>query len=181
MGFSRVIVGLGNPGPEYVFTRHNLGFWAVDLLSDVYRIRVNKTAAHSLVGYGSIRGHNIALVKPKTYMNDSGRAVGAILKSEGLGSEHLLVMHDDMDIALGRVKLKTSGGDAGNNGIASIIETLGTREFDRLRIGLGPRPRHIGGADWVLSVFPEEQLEIAREGAQLAAERALEWLVLNKK
>jgi PTH1 family peptidyl-tRNA hydrolase len=134
-----------------------------------------------LVGYGSIRGHNIALVKPKTYMNDSGRAVGAILKSEGLGSEHLLVMHDDMDIALGRVKLKTSGGDAGNNGIASIIETLGTREFDRLRIGLGPRPRHIGGADWVLSVFPEEQLEIAREGAQLAAERALEWLVLNKK
>ena len=180
MGLSKVIVGLGNPGPEYAFTRHNLGFWAADLLSGMFRIPITKAAARSLVGYGSVRGNKVALAKPKTYMNESGRAIKALLHAEGLGPEHLLVLHDDMDIALGRVKFKSSGGDAGHNGIGSIIESLATEEFDRLRIGLGVRPRGVDGADWVLSSFLEDEMEIAREGAQAAADRVVEWVVGKK-
>ena len=180
MGPSKIIVGLGNPGPEYALTRHNLGFWAVDLLSGMLRIPIEKVSARSLVGYGSIRGARVALAKPKTYMNESGGAVRELLQSEGLGPGDLLVLHDDMDIALGRVKLKTVGGDAGHNGISDIIEALGTNEFSRLRIGLGVRPRNVDGADWVLEPFPGDEAETAKEGAQAAADRAVEWLVQQK-
>ncbi len=180
MGISKVIVGLGNPGPEYELTRHNLGFWTVDRLSGMWRIPVEKTAARSLVGYGSVRGNNVALVKPKTYMNESGRAVRALLGSEGICPEDILVLHDDMDIALGRVKFKSAGGDAGHNGIGSIIEYLGTDDFDRVRIGLGVRPRGVDGADWVLSPFLGDELEMAKTGVQEAADRAVEWLVRRK-
>jgi len=146
----------------------------------MFRIPIKKIAARSLVGYGSVRGSKVVLAKPKTYMNESGRAVKSLLNAEGVGPENLLVLHDDMDIALGRVKFKSTGGDAGHNGIGSIIDALATGKFDRLRIGLGVRPRGIDGADWVLSPFSEHEMESAREGAQSAADRAMEWVFQNK-
>ena len=180
MAASRIIIGLGNPGPEYALTRHNLGFWAVDLLSEIFRIPVEKKGARSLLGYGSVRGVHIVLVKPNTFMNESGRAVKAAVQLEGLGPADVLILHDDMDIALGHVKFSGAGGDAGHNGIASIIESLGTKEFDRVRIGLGVRPRNVDGADWVLSPFLDDEVEAARAGARESADRAVEWLAGKK-
>lgn len=176
MGPSKLIVGLGNPGPEYVLTRHNIGFWAMDRLSEMYRIPIREKSHHTVMGFGSVRGIRIALAKPQTYMNESGKAVRAILKSEGLRPLDMIVLHDDMDIALGRVKLSTTGGDAGHNGIGSIISSLGTGDFTRLRIGLGRRPEGVDGADWVLTPFVEEELEAVEAAVQEAAERAVEWV-----
>ena len=180
MGPSKLIVGLGNPGPEYALTRHNIGFWAMDRLSETYRIPIRKMSHRAVMGFGTLRGASVALAKPQTYMNESGKAVRAILKSEGLSASDLLVLHDDMDIALGRVKLSTTGGDAGHNGIGSIIEYLGTRDFARLRIGLGSRPREMKGTDWVLIPFLEEEIEDAQNAAEEAAERAAEWIFQHR-
>lgn len=180
MGPSKLIVGLGNPGPEYALTRHNVGFWAMDRLSEMYRIPIRKKSHHAIVGFGSLRGVHIALAKPQTYMNESGKAVRAILKSEGLDPLDMIVLHDDMDIGLGRVKLSTTGGDAGHNGIGSIIDSLETREFARLRIGLGRRPQGTDGAEWVLAPFLEEELEAAETAVQKSAERAAEWIFQSK-
>lgn len=180
MGLSKLIVGLGNPGPEYALTRHNVGFWAMDRLSEMYRIPIRKNSYHAVMGFGSVRGIQIGLAKPQTYMNESGKAVRAMLKSEGLGPSDVIVLHDDMDIALGRVKLNTTGGDAGHNGVGSIIDSLGMREFARLRIGLGRRPQGVEGADWVLTPFLEEELEAAETAVQEAAERAVDWVFMSK-
>lgn len=180
MGPSKMIVGLGNPGPEYALTRHNIGFWAIDKLSEAYRIPVRKMSRHSVVGLGTIRGVQVILAKPQTYMNLSGKAVRGLLDSEGLGPEDLIVLHDDMDIAFGRVKLSTTGGDAGHNGVGSVIEFLGTRDFARLRIGLGRRPSGMDGAEWVLTPFYEEELDTAHSSAEEAAERAAEWVSQRK-
>ena len=174
MASATLIVGLGNPGPEYALTRHNMGFWAIDRLAGALRIRVDTPAGHSLVGRAQIRGWRVILAKPQTFMNLSGKAVRALLKSEGLGPEDLILVHDDMDIALGRVKLNTTGGDAGHNGVASVLEHLATGDFRRLRIGLGRPPRDVEGADWVLSPFEESELEAAEAAAGEAADRVAE-------
>lgn len=173
MASATLLVGLGNPGPEYALTRHNVGFWALDRVSQANRIPVRTSRHHSLMGSGSIGGWRVVLAKPQTYMNLSGKAVEALLRAEGLGPESLIVLHDDMDIFLGRVKLSTTGGDAGHNGIGSIIETLGTQEFRRLRIGLGRPPKDVDGADWVLTPFLESEREAVEEAVALAAERAV--------
>lgn len=173
MASATLLVGLGNPGPEYALTRHNVGFWALDRVSQANRIPVRTSRHHSLMGSGSIGGRRVVLAKPQTYMNLSGKAVGALLRAEGLGPERLIVLHDDMDIFLGGVKLKTSGGDAGHNGIRSIIDSIGSEDFRRLRIGLGRPPRDVDGADWVLSPFQESEREAVEEAVALAAERAV--------
>ncbi len=180
MGLSKLIVGLGNPGPAYALTRHNVGFWALDRISEMYRIPIRANSHHAVMGSGSVRGVQIGLAKPQTYMNESGKAVRSMLKSEGLGPQDVIVIHDDMDIALGRVKLSTTGGDAGHNGIGSIIDSLGTREFARLRIGLGRRPQGVDGVDWVLTPFLEEELEAVETAVQQAAERAVDWVFQRK-
>lgn len=180
MSLSKLIVGLGNPGPEYALTRHNVGFWAMDRIAEMYRIPIRTSSHHAIMGSGSVRGVRIGLVKPQTYMNHSGKAVRSILNAEGIGPGDVIVLHDDMDIALGRVKLSTTGGDAGHNGIASLIASLGTREFARLRIGLGRRPLGVDGADWVLSPFREEELEAIETAVQEAAERAVDWVFQGK-
>jgi PTH1 family peptidyl-tRNA hydrolase len=145
----------------------------VDRISQAHRIPVRTPRHHSLAGAGSIGGLRVVLAKPQTYMNLSGKAVRALLRAEGLGPESLIVLHDDMDIFLGRVKYNTTGGDGGHNGIRSIIEALGTREFRRLRIGLGRPPADVEDrSDWVLSPFLESEREAIEEAVVMAAERA---------
>jgi len=172
MASATLIVGLGNPGPEYALTRHNVGFWALDRVSQLHRIPISRSRHSAITGSGAIRGWRVILAKPQTYMNLSGKAVRALLDSEGLGPENLIVLHDDMDILLGRVKLKTSGGDAGHFGLRSIIDYLGTEDFRRLRIGLGRPPQGVDGADWVLSPFLSSETEAIEAGVAEAAERA---------
>ncbi len=180
MAARTVILGLGNPGTEYALTRHNVGFWALDRLSACHRIPLDQDRHFGLTGAGNIRGWKVLLAKPMTYVNLSGKAAKSLLAAEGLGAGGLIVLHDDMDIALGRVKLKFSGGDAGHHGVESIIHSLGTEEFHRLRIGIGRPPEEADPAEWLLSPLLEEELEAIQNAVSIAADRVVEMIEGNK-
>ncbi len=172
-----LIVGLGNPGTEYALTRHNLGFWAVDRMASAHRVSMNDSKHHSILGSGSLRGWKFILAKPQTFMNLSGKAVKSLMLGEGLGPEDLLVMHDDMDIELGRLKFKKSGGDAGHHGVGSVIHSLGTDAFCRLRIGVGRPPRGVNGADWLLDSFLDHELNAVEPVVEEAVQRAVYFVI----
>lgn len=157
-----LIVGLGNPGGEYRGTRHNVGFDAIDLLADRHRIRINRGKHRGLVGIGTIAGHAVVLVKPTTYMNLSGRAVAPLAREYGLKPERVFVIADDKDLDCGRLRLKLKGSAGGHNGHKSLIESLGTQEYPRIKIGIGSGRR--GEAiDHVLGNFNrEERIEVDR-------------------
>ena len=152
-----LIVGLGNPGPEYATTRHNVGFMAVDSLAGDVTWKKEKNA---LTARGEIAGHAVIFVKPQTYMNSSGLAVQALMTFYKLPLENLIVIHDDMDLKNGVMRVKVGGGSAGHNGIKSIDAAVGN-EYTRIRIGIG-HPRDfessIDPSDWVLGRFTDSQL-----------------------
>lgn len=173
------VLGLGNPGPQYELTRHNAGFLAVDTLAEKHRIRLDQHGYHALWGDGTIDGCAILLAKPLTYMNVSGVAARALSQGRDLSPEHLIVVHDEIDLPLGRIKTKFGGGDAGNRGVASIIERLQTERFHRVRIGVGRAERKEDMADYLLSRFEEEEFpEVNRvlEDAVLRIEQKLKQL-----
>lgn len=154
-----LIVGLGNPGDEYRNTRHNVGFMAVDYLAQK---ETNwKKEKNALTMRVEIDGANVILVKPQTFMNNSGEAVGALMNFYKIPLENIVVIHDDMDLKVGDVREKVGGSSAGHNGIKSIDNAIG-REYRRIRIGIG-HPRDfdslINPADWVLGKFDAEQLK----------------------
>jgi peptidyl-tRNA hydrolase, PTH1 family len=152
-----LILGLGNPGPRYELTRHNAGFLALDNLADKYKIKLTQHKYRSLYGKGEIEGFPVILAKPMTYMNESGKAVKALLSAFNLSSEQILVTHDDIDLPLGKIKTKLKGGDGGQLGVRSTIETLQTREFYRVRIGVDRPEDREDIVDYVLSPFTEEE------------------------
>ena len=156
-GLQFLIVGLGNPGPEYATTRHNVGFMAVDAMAGDVTWKKEKDA---LTAKGEIAGHPVIFAKPQTFMNDSGRAVLALMTFYKLPLENLVVIHDDMDLKNGDMRTKIGGGSAGHNGIKSIDAAVG-REYKRIRIGIG-HPRDFESpmdpVDWVLGKFSTEQL-----------------------
>ncbi|MBI3813275.1 MAG: aminoacyl-tRNA hydrolase [Nitrospinae bacterium] len=156
----KLIVGLGNYGKKYEDTRHNIGFTAVDRLASKYSIHVNKKSNFSLIGKGVIEVEDVLITKPHTYMNRSGMAVSSIFTDYSLMPSDLIVVHDDIDLQVGRVKKKFGGGDAGHRGIRSIIESIGTGDFYRIRIGVGRPPENIEASDYVLSPFHRDELEI---------------------
>ncbi len=152
-----LIVGLGNPGAEYKMTRHNVGFMALDVLAGADAVWKNEKNA--LTARVDINGHRVILAKPQTFMNNSGVAVLALMTFYKIPLENLIVVHDDMDIAVGSVREKIGGGSAGHNGIKSIDANVG-RDYRRIRIGVG-HPRDldlkIDPSDWVLGQFDSEQ------------------------
>ena len=152
-----LILGLGNPGPRYELTRHNAGFLVLDNLADKYKIKLTQHKYRSLYGEGEIEGLPVILAKPMTYMNESGKAVKALLSAFNLSPEQILVTHDDIDLPLGKIKTKLKGGDGGQLGIRSTIETLQTREFYRVRIGVDRPEDREDIVDYVLSSFTEEE------------------------
>jgi len=152
-----LILGLGNPGPRYELTRHNAGFLVLDNLADKYKIKLTQHKYRSLYGKGEIEGLPVILAKPMTYMNESGKAVKALLSAFNLSPEQILVTHDDIDLPLGKIKIKLKGGDGGQLGIRSTIETLQTREFYRVRIGVDRPEDREDIVDYVLSPFTEEE------------------------
>jgi PTH1 family peptidyl-tRNA hydrolase len=152
-----LILGLGNPGPRYELTRHNAGFLVLDNLADKYKIKLTQHKYRSLYGKGEIEGFPVILAKPMTYMNESGKAVKALLSAFNLSSEQILVTHDDIDLPLGKIKTKLKGGDGGQLGVRSTLETLGTREFYRVRIGVDRPEDREDIVDYVLSPFTEEE------------------------
>ena len=164
---TKLIVGLGNPGPKYTWTRHNAGFMVLDRLAQLSGIPVAKKAFSGLYGEGNWQGERLLLLKPQTFMNLSGRSAAAALRFHKLSLSDLIVIHDDLDIPFGQLRLKEGGGHGGHNGLRSLMQELGGGGFLRLRVGVG-RPVHGDAADYVLSPFArEEQLLLYRveEGA----------------
>ncbi|MBU6459297.1 MAG: aminoacyl-tRNA hydrolase [Proteobacteria bacterium] len=147
MSFIRLIVGLGNPGREYESTRHNAGFWWLDDLSKNIDVKLGmQVKHHALVGQARVEKQDVWLVKPQTFMNDSGLAVGALSRFYHVAADEILVVHDELDLPPGVIRLKQAGGHGGHNGLRSIIASLGSSDFWRLRIGIG----HPGSREKVL-------------------------------
>ncbi|GLI37340.1 aminoacyl-tRNA hydrolase [Geobacter hydrogenophilus] len=154
---TRLIIGLGNPGPKYQWTRHNAGFMVLDHLSRIMGTSVAKKNFSGLYGEGSWHGDRLLLLKPQTFMNLSGRSAAEALRFHKLTLSDLIVIHDDLDIPFGRVKLKEGGGHGGHNGLRSLMQELGGGGFVRVRIGVG-RPVRGDAADYVLANFSSAEM-----------------------
>ena len=153
-----LVVGLGNPGPQYATTRHNLGFLVADILAD--RIgsgfKVHKKSGAE-VTTGRLGGKSVVLAKPRTYMNESGRQVGPLAKFYSVAPADVIVLHDELDVDFGRIRLKFGGGVAGHNGLRSVSSALVTNDFGRVRIGVGRPPGRQSGASFVLENFNSKE------------------------
>ena len=159
----RLVVGLGNPGEAYSKTRHNAGFMVADKISDAFSIALVKGKFDARFGIGSVNGVKIVLAKPMAYMNRSGPQVQNIARYFRILCEDMLVVHDDIDLAFGRLKIKEKGGDGGHKGVRSIIDAFGGGDFTRLRIGVG-RPEVGGNAvDYVLGKFTIEEKNVLNQ------------------
>ena len=168
-----LVVGLGNPGSKYWNTRHNVGYAAMDALAESLHARVDRVKFQGLTGTAEYKGHKLVLLKPTTYMNLSGRSVDAAAKFYKIPPERILVMLDDISLEPGRLRVRKSGSAGGHNGLKSIISSLGSQEFPRIRIGVGEKPHpDYDLADWVLSVFPLSEREAMAEVYRRAAEAA---------
>ena len=146
-----LIVGLGNPGEEYEHTRHNAGFDAVDAIAEEVGARYWKTECGSLTAKGVWRDQDIVIAKPQSYMNTSGGPVKQLMNAYGVEPDRLIVIHDELDIDPGTVRVKFGGGHAGHNGLRSICDKLGSRDWARVRVGIGRPPGRMSVVDWVLS------------------------------
>ncbi len=167
------VVGLGNPGRNYSGTRHNIGFDTVELLADRNDIRLNKIKFKSIYGEGIIGGEKVIILKPQTYMNNSGMAVLDLYNFYKMPLENIIVIVDDVDIEFGTIRIRKKGSDGGHNGLKSIIYKLGSQDFPRIKIGIGKKEEGQDLADFVLSKFSKEEkpyIEEAMLKAALAAE-----------
>lgn len=155
----RVIIGLGNPGPEYQKTPHNVGFWTLELLAERWGMTFSRFIHMSRVGEQQRNGERVLLVQPQTYMNLSGKVAGELLDSYRLSASDFVVVHDDLDLPPGRIRIKRGGGGAGGNrGVASIIEGLGSKDFARVKVGVGRPTGRSSAVDFVLRCFtPQEE------------------------
>ena len=172
----RLIVGLGNPGPEYQWTPHNLGFLAVDEIANRASIRVERPEGKALVGRGKVAGEEVVLAKPQTYMNLSGISVRELLGKYELGPESLLALYDERDLPWGMIRISERGSPGTHNGAKSLTSAVGTPEFARLRLGCGPDHPVSDLAAYVLRPMKKAELEVAAEMIADAAD-AVELLV----
>ncbi len=154
-----LIVGLGNPGPEYERTRHNVGFMLIDLLASQSQTQVKRLECKALVGRCEFAGRMAELAKPQTYMNLSGDAVSCLIAKEARSIEKLIVISDDLALPYGKIRIRTKGSHGGQNGLRSIIDRLKTQEFIRLRIGIGPDHEIRDAANFVLDRFTKAESE----------------------
>lgn len=173
-----IVVGLGNPGARYRNTRHNVGWWCIDELAGRSGIAIGGGNRHTDLGEGYLRGMQITLARPLTFMNKSGDAVSYLLRRYNATPRQLIVIADDMALLPGRLRVRAQGGAGGQNGLKSIISATGTNEFTRVRIGIG-RPFDRGDEiDHVLTTFPQDELELVKEAVITAAD-AVEILVTD--
>jgi PTH1 family peptidyl-tRNA hydrolase len=170
----KIIVGLGNPTREYEGTRHNVGFSVIQRISDEYGIPVETKKHKALIGKGIIEGEKVILAKPQTYMNLSGESVREMLSYYKCDNSDLLVIYDDISLDVGRIRLRAKGSAGGHNGIKNIIANLGTDVFDRIKVGVGEKPKNMDLVDYVLGRFSKDELELIRDGADRACLAAAE-------
>lgn len=165
-----IVVGLGNPTGRYEGTRHNVGFDAVDYLVDEYRVPSSGVKHKAMYGKGVIAGQKVILAKPLTYMNLSGESVAELVNYYKVDPQsELVVIYDDITLEPGQIRVRKKGSAGGHNGIKSIISCLGTDQFQRIRIGVGEKPKNWDLADYVLSVFSKEERPLVEEGIKHAA------------
>jgi peptidyl-tRNA hydrolase, PTH1 family len=166
----KILVGLGNPGTPYQWTRHNIGFRVVDRLAEEHRISIGHKRFKAEWGKGRIRLEEVVLLKPLTFMNLSGSAVRKVVDFYKMGIEDLVVIHDDLDLAFGSLRIKRWGGDGGHQGIRSIMDSMGGNNFLRLKVGIGRPPPGMDPADYVLSSFGGTERHPLEEIVSRAAE-----------
>ncbi len=168
----KLIVGLGNPGQNYAANRHNVGFQCLDTFARGHGIAFSQRLRLALVGQGEVAGVSVTLAKPRTYMNLSGRAVTSLLNQLRLRPDDLIVIHDDLDLPLGQIRLRPRGGSGGHKGMQSIIQALGSQEFVRLRVGID-RPAGDDVMDYVLGNFSADERPLVEAARQQVAEALL--------
>lgn len=172
-----IIAGLGNPGPEYEGTRHNAGFDVIDRLADQYNISVEERKHRAYCGRGIIAGQKVILVKPQTYMNLSGESIRSVLEYYKVDeTQEFLVAFDDISLDVGQIRIRKKGSAGGHNGIKNIIAQTGTTEFQRIKIGVGEKPKKYDLADYVLGHFSKAEREQMEEGYSRAV-KAIELIV----
>lgn len=171
-----LIIGLGNPGREYRETRHNVGFMLLDRLTVKLHARFSRLQSKALVASANYQECKIILAKPQTFMNLSGQSVKGLLHFYKLPLENLLIAHDDLDLPVGAIRIRPDGSSAGQKGMTSTIERLGTNEFPRLRLGIGRPPGQMQAPDYVLQEFSGDDLIIISETLNRAVEAALTWV-----
>lgn len=175
-----IIVGLGNPRKEYDNTRHNIGFALIDTLADEYNIKMTDVKHKALTGKGIINGQKVILAKPLTFMNLSGESVRPMVDYYKVDPEtELIVISDDISLSPGAIRVRKKGSAGGHNGLKNIIQHLGTENFQRIRIGVGEKPKQFDLADYVLGHFPKEEMPLMKDGLT-KAEEAIELIVNGK-
>ena len=172
-GVEWLLVGLGNPGDKYDNTRHNVGFAAIDQLAEELRVPVQKLKYRALTQTVELGGAKVLLMKPITYMNLSGEAVGEAARFFKIPADHVLVLSDDVSLPVGKLRIRKGGSAGGHNGLKSIIQHLGTDQFPRVKIGVGEKPHpDYDMADWVLGKFAGEDLKTIAQAIQRAGKAA---------
>jgi PTH1 family peptidyl-tRNA hydrolase len=172
-----LIVGLGNPGREYRETRHNIGFMLLDQLTARLKVRFTRMQSKALVASANFQERKIILAKPQTFMNLSGQSVQGLIHFYKLPLTNLLVAHDDLDLPLGTIRIRPDGRSAGQKGMSSTIDRLGTDEFPRLRLGIGRPPGQMPAPDYVLQDFPGSDLPVIEETLSRSVEAVLTWVM----
>jgi len=171
-----LIIGLGNPGRGYRETRHNIGFMLVDRISSQLKTRFMRLQSKALIASAIFQEHKIILAKPQTFMNLSGQSVQGLMHFYKLPLQNMLIAHDDLDLPVGTIRLRPDGRSAGQKGMMSAIERLGTDEFPRLRLGIGRPPGQMNAPDYVLQNFSAGDLMLINETLDRAVEAALLWV-----
>lgn len=173
-----IVAGLGNPGKQYLYTWHNMGYLAVDMLADKHGIFLGKEKYKGLWGKGKIAGQDVIIIKPTTYMNNSGECLVEISKFYKVEPKNIIIVYDDIDIAKGTIRVRPKGSAGTHNGMKSVIQLLGTQEFPRVRIGTGPVPEHWDLINYVLSEVPQDERKLLNDAFVKACE-AVEEIISN--
>lgn len=171
-----LIVGLGNPGNEYSVTRHNMGFEVIDVLCEKHKIKINKAKFKGNYGQGEIAGEKVILLKPQTFMNNSGESISEVKKFYKIENEKIIVIYDDADLEVGEIRIRQKGRANTHNGMKSVVQYLGTEEFPRVRVGIGAPDKEI--ADYVLERISKKEYEELSFGIVKAAE-TIEEIIKN--
>lgn len=166
-----LIAGLGNPGPKYEYTRHNAGFLCVDLLAQQLGVKIDRIKFKSVTAAAQVEGHSCLLMKPQTFMNNSGEAIRDAAHFYKIPPERIIILFDDISLPPGRLRIRRKGSDGGHNGIKSILYLLNSDQFPRVKLGVGAKPHpDYDLADWVLSSFRKEELPLMKEAMEKACE-----------
>ena len=173
-----IVAGLGNPGKQYIYTWHNMGYLAVDMLADKHGIFLGKEKYKGLWGKGKIAGQDVIIIKPATYMNNSGECLVEISNFYKVPPKNIITVYDDIDIAKGTIRVRPKGSAGTHNGMRSVIQLLGTQEFPRVRIGTGPVPEHWDLVNYVLSEVPADDRSLMNDAFVKACE-AVEEIISN--